>query len=181
MVKYCPECGAEIKEGSKFCINCGAKIEENNSIADKPTLGETIVSPHFQPQVDLSGKSLGKPRNKIIAALLVIAVVVIVIVVVLSGVFLDDKSKFLGTWRDIEHDETLTFYEDGTLHISSQSSGFFGTGYSATCNWEIVDGNFILSNDYVSVSLKYEFSDFNRRLKLYSLEDYKTVNLVKVS
>ena len=25
-MKYCPECGAEIKEGAKFCDKCGAKI-----------------------------------------------------------------------------------------------------------------------------------------------------------
>jgi len=27
MAKYCPNCGAEIKEGSKFCGSCGASLE----------------------------------------------------------------------------------------------------------------------------------------------------------
>ena len=29
MVKYCIQCGTEIREGQMFCANCGAKAPEN--------------------------------------------------------------------------------------------------------------------------------------------------------
>ena len=30
-MKYCPECGAELKEGAAFCDSCGAKIGEHDA------------------------------------------------------------------------------------------------------------------------------------------------------
>ena len=35
-MKYCPECGFELKPGDEFCINCGAVIDEHNEAAPEP-------------------------------------------------------------------------------------------------------------------------------------------------
>ena len=35
-MKYCPECGFELKPGDEFCINCGAVIDEHGETAPEP-------------------------------------------------------------------------------------------------------------------------------------------------
>lgn len=178
MAEYCPECKAEVKRGAKFCLSCGAKLEGKSSKIGEPASTEPIPEQHVQPQADIIGQLLGKSKAKIIGAVLLI--VVVVVAAVLSGVLQDDASKFIGAWEDIRYGGTVTFYEDGTAHFSSESGGFFGTGYSVTYNWKIVDSKLVLLTGYASTSLVYEFSDFDRKIRVISLDDYKTTTLVKI-
>ncbi len=39
MVKYCPSCGVEVKEGFKFCLGCGAQLQADT--AAQPAQGTT--------------------------------------------------------------------------------------------------------------------------------------------
>ena len=56
-MKYCTNCGAELKEGSEFCSKCGTKIGAKK--ADKKAVEGTVVN----------GTSV-QPKSKIAAGLL---------------------------------------------------------------------------------------------------------------
>lgn len=37
MTKFCPNCGAEIKEGNKFCAGCGMNVDNNTTTTNNST------------------------------------------------------------------------------------------------------------------------------------------------
>ena len=58
-MKYCPNCGAEIKKGAKFCDKCGAKIgEEAKTVASTPNTN-TSEQPKSRLAAGLLGIFLG--------------------------------------------------------------------------------------------------------------------------
>ena len=58
-MKYCSNCGAEIKEGSAFCQKCGTKIGASKDT--KKTTESTVVNgnPSIQPKSKLAAGLLG--------------------------------------------------------------------------------------------------------------------------
>lgn len=58
-MKYCTNCGAEIKEGSSFCSKCGTKVGAKGS---KKTVEGTVVNntnPNVQPKSKIAAGLLG--------------------------------------------------------------------------------------------------------------------------
>ena len=45
-MKYCPNCGAEIKDGATFCSKCGTKT----STGKKPVEGQPVNNANVQPK-----------------------------------------------------------------------------------------------------------------------------------
>jgi hypothetical protein len=53
-MKYCTNCGAELKEGSEFCPKCGTKIG-----AKKPVSNGAVVNGGVQPKSKMAAGLLG--------------------------------------------------------------------------------------------------------------------------
>ena len=53
-MKYCTNCGAELKEGSDFCSKCGAKVG-----AKKPVEGTVVNNTGAQPKSKMAAGLLG--------------------------------------------------------------------------------------------------------------------------
>ena len=45
-MKFCTNCGAEVKEGMKFCSECGQDLAEDSSIRQQEYAGKVIKCPH---------------------------------------------------------------------------------------------------------------------------------------
>ncbi len=83
---YCPNCGANIPDGSKFCPQCGGKIE-NDEGPDKQTgNSQSDNSGNLHGSEDGSAKKrLSNRTIGIIIAAAVVVVVIIVLIIALSG------------------------------------------------------------------------------------------------
>ena len=67
-MKYCPECGFELKPGDEFCINCGAALDEKRNDVEEPVKKKKSFF-----------KTPGGIAVIVIAALLVIAAIACII------------------------------------------------------------------------------------------------------
>jgi len=175
MVKYCTNCGNEISEGTDFCVKCGTGIMDNPAAtvkvqSTKDHLQGNIQQQPYQYQTYTSSPAI-MPRisNKGIIIAVVIAVIIFTIIgaLLLSGVFQDEKSKFIGKWTITNPTSgnaqgIITFYDDGTFKVSTGAIG----------NFKINNGNICLipqdDDPYSNTSLcyDYELSNDNKKITL---------------
>ena len=57
MAKFCPSCGAEVKEGTVFCDKCGAEVD-----AENPT-GQNQIQHTPQPEISRTPRSVNITIN----------------------------------------------------------------------------------------------------------------------
>ena len=57
-MKYCTNCGAELKEDSAFCPKCGTKVETKSS-SKKVVEGEVVNNTSAQPKSKMAAGLLG--------------------------------------------------------------------------------------------------------------------------
>ena len=57
-MKYCTNCGAELKEDSSFCPKCGTKVGSKSS-TKKPVEGEVVNNVNAQPKSKMAAGLLG--------------------------------------------------------------------------------------------------------------------------
>jgi len=128
MAKYCPSCGAEVKEGFKFCLSCGAQLQANaqgskaakdtvdtgsfeDQVAVQPETGAPVAQPQQpMPPPVIPGQTYGqsqthaplqpkKPNMKLIGVIAAIVIVVVVIAVVFFMFIGGADSRFVGEWE----------------------------------------------------------------------------------
>lgn len=58
-MKYCTNCGAELKEGTAFCPKCGAKIGAKKVVAEGTVVNGMVVQPKSKIAAGLLGIFLG--------------------------------------------------------------------------------------------------------------------------
>ncbi|MCK4364818.1 MAG: zinc ribbon domain-containing protein [Thermoplasmatales archaeon] len=109
MVKYCPNCGVEVKEGFKFCLGCGAQLQTDAAAqpaqapAAPPVQPQQPIPPPVAPQQGYAPMPPQKSNMKLIGAIIAIVVIVVVVALVLvlfmgEGISGSD-SRFVGEWE----------------------------------------------------------------------------------
>ena len=58
-MKYCSNCGAELKEGSEFCAKCGTKIGAKKVAAEGTVVNGVVTQPKSKMAAGLLGIFLG--------------------------------------------------------------------------------------------------------------------------
>ena len=187
MVKYCPSCGAEVKEGSKFCLGCGAQLQAE---ASAPQAAQTPppVAPVPPPQQPMPQQTYAptQPKKTNTKLILGIIIAIVAIVVVLLVVFLflgggglsGEAGKFVGTW-EVDISGFFTY----EMKFNSDKSLEYGmSGYSSVVGtWDVQDGKLVTEitasgSDLVSQEYDYEFSNGGNTLILqYDGYDYMTL------
>ena len=64
MVKFCPECGAEVKKGYEFCGKCGFKFPEKTIHKEDKPVKKEIVEESKKEEVKAPVKPVEPPRHK---------------------------------------------------------------------------------------------------------------------
>ena len=175
MSKYCPSCGAEVKQGYKFCLSCGAQLKEASA---QPPPGQTQVPPPQdlnQPQayVPMQPKKTNMKLIGMLVAIIVIIIVVVAIVLIFLGGGATD-SRFVGEW-DSSLYGTWDFKSGGDLNIMSVNAGTWSVSGDKLCitfnsQWggstEQICYNFEFSNDGNTMKLSLagvEFGTFTKK------------------
>jgi hypothetical protein len=86
---------------------------------------------------------------------------VIVTTISLSGC-IDEKSKFIGTWRTSDGDGTMTFNNDNKVTATGQLGDF---SLSGTYTWAVADGKITFTSESggsVGITVDYRFPDDNQ-------------------
>ena len=167
MIKYCQNCGIELKSEDKFCLNCGINLESKNHVLTQVSKEETSYPSLRIPQPLQQKKSIIKLAMIIIAVILI--VVFIAIAFILFGVGSD--SRFIGTWA-IQSGGGSTF----TGSVIFDSNGDLKTGYQgiqiSIGKWSI-DGNNIcleytlMGSTYPKICSGYAFSNSGHSLTIF--------------
>ena len=126
MVRFCEECGAELKEGASFCAKCGATVAQAPTPAQptqqpvQPTTppiqdyGQTQAYPPMQPR---------KSKKGLIIALLAIVIIVVLVLAVFFLVIGTADGRFVGQWeQDMGYGEmtmTWDFQSNGKLKVGT--------------------------------------------------------------
>ncbi len=107
-MKYCPNCGAEVKENSKFCSKCGSSI--------------TNVVNEVNRNAMNSQNSKGSSNNVII-----IAVAAVIIVAIIAGTFVflsgNDSGSDVIVVNNSDSDDAVEESSDSGSSSSSSNSG----------------------------------------------------------
>ena len=107
-MKYCPNCGAEVKENSKFCPKCGSSI--------------TNVVNEVNRNAMNSQNSKGSSNNVII-----IAVAAVIIVAIIAGTFVflsgNDSGSDVIVVNNSDSDDAVEESSDSGSSSSSSNSG----------------------------------------------------------
>jgi len=101
--------------------------------------------------------------NKKLLQIGIIIILVIVAITIISFIFLDEKDKFIGTWKDTKYGDHIIFYPDGT-YFSEESQleeNIEGT-------WEIKDGELRVNAMGLLLIFDYSFSNNDNTLTLES-------------
>lgn len=194
MPKYCPSCGADVKEGFKFCLSCGAQLQsdvtagpstfEEQAAQTSPTGAVAPVPPPQQPMAQQStGQTQGytpmmQPRrsnkNLIIALIAVVAVVIIIAVVVFIFLGGGSDSRFVGTWNVSSGDSSIpigatwTFEGNGDLKMAYMDQNIkIGT-------WSVQGDTICLESTYFSGKqcVSYTLSNGGDTLTLHDPSGY---------
>ncbi len=117
---YCPECGKEIREGTKFCPDCGAEIEI-----------DTDVSGDTPPRTSPSRSSF--LNKKTVGAIGIAAVVLIGVFLFFSGIFSSntyfdtfsdgDLSEYKVVEGEEDYWEVSQKIDGNSLHAKTNDSG----------------------------------------------------------
>ena len=104
-MKYCPNCGAEVKDSAKFCQKCGSSMKSN------------LVSNANQNDQKANGSS-----NNV----LIIAVAAVIIVAIIAGTFVflsgDDSGSDVVVVNNTDSDDAVEDSSDAKSSSSSSSS-----------------------------------------------------------
>ena len=106
-MKYCPNCGAEVKENSKFCPKCGSSITNVVNDVNRNALN--------------SQNSKGSSNNVII-----IAVAAVIIVAIIAGTFVflsgNDSGSDVVVVNNTDSDDSVDESSDSDSSSSSSKS-----------------------------------------------------------
>ncbi len=107
-MKYCPNCGAEVKENSKFCSKCGSSITNVVNDVNRNAMN--------------SQNSKGSSNNVII-----IAVAAVIIVAIIAGTFVflsgNDSGSDVIVVNNSDSDDAVEESSDSGSSSSSSNSG----------------------------------------------------------
>lgn len=67
-IMFCPNCGAENKEGAKFCVQCGTKLNQEPEAAPKPA--ETAYRATSSTSTTSQPIQKASAKNPVVAAIL---------------------------------------------------------------------------------------------------------------
>ena len=175
MGKFCPKCGAEVKEGFKFCLGCGAPMQEQATAPSQTTqvVVQQQTAPAAPPQQAVHpGYQPMQPKQTNMKLIFGIIGIVVAIVVIILVVFLvlgmgggGGAQDFVGTW-DVTMtgglgDMEWTFNEDGSLDQTYD----YGYGPSTTSTtWRVEDNKLYIGDDSgldlpVDTGMSYQFSN----------------------
>jgi len=167
MVKYCPNCGFEIKSEDKFCLNCGIKIESKSQVITQTSTEETVHPSQLIYQ-QLQQKKL---NMKLIMVIIAIIIIIVFIATVFFVLLRGYDSRFIGTWT-IQSGGGSTF----TGTIIFESNGDLKTGYQGiqitVGKWSI-DGSRVcleyslMGSTYPKICSSYSFSNGGNSLTIY--------------
>ena len=104
---FCPNCGAQVEDGTAFCSNCGAKIE-----AAQP---QNVVQPESQVQPGEDNfyqqpaqePKVSKKNIKMIAGIAVAVIAVIIVVKLVAGLFGGSKDTLVRVYDSDAGKSTL--------------------------------------------------------------------------
>jgi len=161
MVKYCMNCGSELKEGIKFCSICGSAIEKQPITQTQPQ------QQYEQQQTSAPISPPWKPKKKLIIGILAIIIAVVIVLVVIlilfsTGSFSGVDSRFVGEWEQdlgIGGKFLWKFNSDSTLATGSSGGAMYNIG-----TWKVNGDQLCLYNN--AVCYTYEFSNNGNTLTL---------------
>ena len=59
-MKYCPNCGTAVNDGSAFCPNCGMRVGGSPSSYSTPVMEDAPTAPGYSPSPYGGAESYGK-------------------------------------------------------------------------------------------------------------------------
>ncbi len=124
---FCTKCGHKNEQGAAFCVNCGNALE----MAGTPPMpqGQPVPpAPAYTPPSAAGmygAPPIKKSRKGLMIGLIAGGVVLIAAAVVLV-LLLMGGSNIVGEWYNSDRDETLEFYDDGTIEITSPYADYEG-------------------------------------------------------
>lgn len=196
MMNYCPDCGAEIKEGYKFCLNCGANLQLDSrfeeQVAQTPAVNAPVPVQQPIPQ-QTYGQTQGyapfqprKSNTKLIAGVIAIIVAIVVVLVLVLILFGKNASTnnagsitsndFVGTWTmdTVIMNGNITPVPGETIFIFNSDGTYEVDAYGniTTGTWSVSNGKLYTPNSDASSppSMDYQFSSDKNTLTLsYSM------------
>ena len=177
MSKYCPSCGAEVKQGYKFCLSCGAQLKGASA---QPSPSQTQVPPPQdlnQPQAytPMQPKKTNMKLIGMLVAIIVIIIVVVAIVLIFLGGGATD-SRFVGEWEQFSDYTSITwdFKSGGDLYIMSVKMGTWSVSGDQLC----ISPSSEWGGSTAKVCYNFEFSDNGNKMTLSILNE-ETLTLTK--
>ena len=178
MAKFCPKCGAEVKQGAKFCAKCGAQMPADATPPPAAPVQQQPTPPPVAPQQTYAPTQPKKISTSLIIAIIAIIAIVVVIAIVLMvfmGGGTGGDSRFVGEWEQSGLGSvTWNFKGDGSFESMGLSIG----------SWSVVDNQICItpSSTYGGTSAKicydFEFSGDGNTLTL-SMSGYEYATLTK--
>lgn len=120
-MKFCTQCGHEMKEESIFCANCGHKVNQNSSNETKgaqPSVHSQnihpTITPNNQSRKETDNQLLNQVKNKLGSNDLkkidkkIIIGIIAVVALLLGSIFFTAKNKISGTWVWSDEDVAVT-------------------------------------------------------------------------
>lgn len=133
-MKYCPQCGAKLKEKAKFCSECGSDLDFNNSKESVETLKEEVNKPENIQKEDkdkfheIKKEKVNTPQKHfstkhIIIALIVIIAVLLICVLVSNGGSKNNSNTSVNTYNSPNYDNmSKTDIENSIAEATTQSN-----------------------------------------------------------
>ena len=110
---FCPNCGAQVEDGSAFCSNCGAKIEAVQPQNVVQPESQVQPEPQVQPGEDnfyqqpAQEPKVSKKNIKMIAGIAVAVIAVIIVVKLVAGLFGGSKDTLVRVYDSDAGKSTL--------------------------------------------------------------------------
>ena len=115
-MKFCPNCGSQLAEGTKFCVNCGTPVVQEAPVEQVPVYQQATPAPAEKPR-----KKGGKKVVWIVLA--IVLVLVLALAAVVGVMFFGNGTKVdeavLGTYKIVEGDygDTAKDAEDDYIEL----------------------------------------------------------------
>lgn len=110
---FCPNCGAQVEDGTAFCSNCGAKIEAAQPQNVVQPESQVQPEPQVQPGEDnfyqqpAQEPKVSKKNIKMIAGIAVAVIAVIIVVKLVAGLFGGSKDTLVRVYDSDAGKSTL--------------------------------------------------------------------------